>query len=247
MACVISPMLLRQTPFCYTETLMRRRCNVWQPRMTDEHGLNWHDDTVCCFDLPFCLQNGPVINLERSLKADELICTATQLRSLPLFVWPISPFMSWDPQLSATLVSTVPFFFWTILILIILLNWFLQVPLRPVVRFWAGNAIMGNRMTFCVGNLLMNQHPFGWELSLTVVGLEAHGFISVLNSKCTAYVLIFPPFGMFWACFWRRESFAVVWENMTVIYLGGVTWDFLADCVCSSRPGWFWQSECRRN
>lgn len=128
MACVISPVLLRQTPFRYTETLMQRRCNVWQPRMTDEHGLNWHDDTVCCFDLPFCLQNGPVINLERSLKADELIRTATQLRSLPLFVWPISPFMSWDPQLSATLVSTVPFFFRTLLILIILLNRFLLGP-----------------------------------------------------------------------------------------------------------------------
>lgn len=110
MACVISPVLLRQTPFRYTETLMWRRCNVWQPRMTDERGLNWHDDTVCCFDLPFRLQNGPVINLERSLKADELIRTATQLRSLPLFVCPVSPFMSWDPQLSATLVSTVPFF-----------------------------------------------------------------------------------------------------------------------------------------
>lgn len=38
-------------------------------------------------------------------------------------------------------------------------------------------------MTFWVGNLLMNQHPFCWELSLTVVGLEARGFISVLNSK----------------------------------------------------------------
>lgn len=160
---------------------------------------------MCCFDLPFCLQNGPVINLERSLKADELIRTATQLRSLPLFVWPISPFMSRDPQLSATLVSTVPFFFRTLLILIILLNWFLQVPLTPAVRFWAGNAIMGNGMTFCVGNLLMNQHPFGWELSLTVVGLKVRGFISVLNSKCTAYVLIFfPPHWMLWACFWRR-------------------------------------------
>lgn len=48
-------------------------------------------------------------------------------------------------------------------------------------------------MTFCIGSLLMNQHPFGWELSLAVVGLEARGFISVLNSKCTAYGLIFSP------------------------------------------------------
>ncbi len=191
MACVISPVLLRQTPFRYTETLMQRRCNVWQPRMTDEHGLNWHDDTVCCFDLPFCLQNGPVINLERSLKADELIRTATQLRSLPLFVWPISPFMSWDPQLSATLVSTVPFFFRTLLILIILPNWFLQVPLRPAVRFWAGNAIMGNGMTFCVGNLLMNQHPFGWELSLTVVGAWVYFCAEFkVHSVCIDF---FPP------------------------------------------------------
>ncbi len=52
---------------------------------------------------------------------------------------------------------------------------------------------MRNVMTFCVDNLLMNQHPFGWELSLTVVGLKARGFISVLNLKCTAYVLIFSP------------------------------------------------------
>lgn len=74
-------------------------------RWLTERALRGYEDTVCYFDLPSRLQNGPVINLERSLKADELIRTATQLRSLPLFIRPISPFMSWDPQLSATLVS----------------------------------------------------------------------------------------------------------------------------------------------
>lgn len=83
-----------------------------------------------------------------------------------------------------------------LLILMILLNWFLQVPLRPI--FWTGNVIIGNGMTFRGSNLLMNQHPFGWELSLTVVGLEACGFISVLNSKRGSsehgvWIDFFPP------------------------------------------------------
>lgn len=136
-----------------------------------------------------------------------------------------------------------------LLILIILLNWFLQVPLRP--NFWTGNVIIWNGMTFWVSNLLMNQHPFGWELSLTVVGLEARGFISVLNSKRGSSEhgvrIDFFPHWMLWACFWRRESFAVVWEHLTVIYLASLTWDFLADCACGSGPGWFWLSECCRN
>lgn len=47
----------------------------------------------------FLLQNGPVINLERRLKADALIHTATQLCSLSArsdHLWPESP----DPALS---------------------------------------------------------------------------------------------------------------------------------------------------
>lgn len=86
-------------------------------------------------------------------------------------------------------------------------------------HFWAGCVILGNGMTFCVGKLLMNQHPFGWELSLTVVGLGNAWVYFCAEFKARKLWarrmnwFSFPHW-MLWTCFWRRESFAVVWEKL---------------------------------
>lgn len=158
MACVFSPVILRQTPLW-----LHRDPDVEKvQRMAASHDWqNGYDDTVRYFDLPSCLQNGPVINLERSLKADELIRTATQLRSLPLFICPISPFMSWGPQLSATLVSIVHLgafsSIWS--------RWTrsCRFIVGPLPRFERKNAIRGNKMTFYVGNIWVNRYRFVWR------------------------------------------------------------------------------------
>lgn len=101
--CVFTHAVGSWSPFGCSEALAWIVCYVWWPSMTGKLGLIYVSLLVRF--VWFHLQNGPVINLERSLKADALIHTATQLCSLSAWsdhLWPDSP----DPAL--TLVS----FFW---------------------------------------------------------------------------------------------------------------------------------------